>query len=75
MRWPRDAVIAHRRGSIPEVIEDGVTGFVVNRLEAATRAAGRISTLSRNHRRRLFEQRFHVSHGRRLSYSIPAAYR
>jgi glycosyltransferase involved in cell wall biosynthesis len=28
-------VIAYRRGSIPEVIEDGVTGFIIDELEAA----------------------------------------
>jgi glycosyltransferase involved in cell wall biosynthesis len=54
-------VIAYRRGSIPEVIEDGVTGFTIDELEAAIRAAEHIPTLSRNHRR-LFEPRFSVSH-------------
>jgi glycosyltransferase involved in cell wall biosynthesis len=54
-------VIAYRRGSIPEVIEDGVTGFIVDGLEAAITAVERISTLSRNYCRRVFEQRFSVS--------------
>jgi glycosyltransferase involved in cell wall biosynthesis len=34
-------VIAFRRGSVPEVMEDGVTGFVVDDVEAAVRAASR----------------------------------
>ena len=54
-------VIANRRGSIPEVIEDGVTGFIIDELEAAIRAAEHIPILSRNHRRRLFEPCFSVS--------------
>jgi glycosyltransferase involved in cell wall biosynthesis len=54
-------VIAYCHGSIPEVIEHGVTGFIVNGLEDAIRAAERLSTLSRKHCRRSFEQRFSVS--------------
>ena len=54
-------VIAYRHGSVPEVIEDGVTGFIVDGLEDAIRAAERISTLSRKRCRRVFEQRFSAS--------------
>jgi glycosyltransferase involved in cell wall biosynthesis len=54
-------VIAYRCGSTPEVIEDGVTGFIVDGLEAAIMAVEQVSTLSRNHCRRAFEQRFSVS--------------
>jgi glycosyltransferase involved in cell wall biosynthesis len=53
--------IAYRRGSTPEVIEDRVTGFIVDGLEAAITAVERISTLSRHRCRRVFEQRFTVS--------------
>jgi glycosyltransferase involved in cell wall biosynthesis len=53
--------IAYRRGSVPEVIEEGVTGFIVEGLEDAVRAAERISTLSRKRCRELFEQRFGAS--------------
>jgi glycosyltransferase involved in cell wall biosynthesis len=51
-------VIAWRRGSVPEVIEDGVTGFVVDSLEEAVEAVRRVSTLDRRTCRRVFEQRF-----------------
>jgi glycosyltransferase involved in cell wall biosynthesis len=51
-------VIAYRHGSIPEVIEDGVTGFIVDGPKDAIRAAERISMLSRKRCRRVFEQRF-----------------
>jgi hypothetical protein len=55
------SIIAYRCGSIPDVMEDGVTGFIIDGREAAIRAAEHIPTLSRNHRRRLFEPRVHVS--------------
>jgi glycosyltransferase involved in cell wall biosynthesis len=54
-------VIAYRSGSVPEVIDDGVTGFIVAGVEDATKAAERISTLSRKRCRELFEQRFVAS--------------
>lgn len=51
-------VLAYRRGSVPEVIEEGVTGLIVHGLEDAVQAAERISTLNRWRCRRLFEERF-----------------
>jgi glycosyltransferase involved in cell wall biosynthesis len=54
-------VIAYRHGSIPEVIEEGVTGFIVDGPKDAIRAAERISMLSRKRCRRVFEQRFSAS--------------
>src|SRR5262249_29795420 len=51
-------VIAYRRGSVPEVMEDGVTGFVVERLEEAVSAVARVATLNRTRCRQVFEQRF-----------------
>ena len=51
-------VIAFRRGSVPEVIEDGVTGFIVDGVEEAVRAVGRVGELSRLGCRREFERRF-----------------
>jgi glycosyltransferase involved in cell wall biosynthesis len=54
-------VIAYRRGSVPEIIEDGVTGFIVDGLDDAVRAVEQVSALSRQRCRRLFEQRFCAS--------------
>jgi glycosyltransferase involved in cell wall biosynthesis len=54
-------VIAYRSRSVPEVIDDGVTGFTVEGLEDAVKAAKRISTLSRKPCPELFEQRFVAS--------------
>jgi glycosyltransferase involved in cell wall biosynthesis len=51
-------VVAWRRGSVPEVIDDGVTGFVVNDLDAAVRAVGRAGELDRSRIRERFDTRF-----------------
>ncbi len=51
-------VIAFRGGSVAEIIEDGVTGFVVDSLEDAVEATRRISTIDRRLCRRAFERRF-----------------
>jgi glycosyltransferase involved in cell wall biosynthesis len=51
-------VIAFNRGSVPEVVEDGVTGFIVEDEASAVQAVGRIGRLSRDTVRRRFEERF-----------------
>jgi glycosyltransferase involved in cell wall biosynthesis len=51
-------VVAYNRGSVPEVVEDGVTGFVVEDELSATDAVRRLSQLSRAAIRARFEQRF-----------------
>ena len=51
-------VIAFRRGSVPEVIEDGVTGFIVDDMAGAIEAAKRIDQIDRAGVRKRFEQRF-----------------
>jgi len=51
-------VIAYRRGSVPEVIEDGVTGFIVDDMAGAIAAARKIDTIDRAGVRKRFEQRF-----------------
>jgi len=51
-------VVAWRNGSVPEVIDDGVTGFIVDNEEEAVRAVGGVGRLSRNVCRAVFEERF-----------------
>jgi glycosyltransferase involved in cell wall biosynthesis len=51
-------VVAWRNGSVPEVIEDGVTGFVVDTIEDAVDAVQRVPWLDRAACRRAFETRF-----------------
>jgi glycosyltransferase involved in cell wall biosynthesis len=53
-------VIAFRSGSVPEVIEDGVSGFIVETEEEAVQAVKRLSALDRREVRRAFERRFTV---------------
>jgi glycosyltransferase involved in cell wall biosynthesis len=51
-------VIAYPYGSVPEVMEEGRTGFIVGNLEDAVDAALRVPQLSRERCREVFEQRF-----------------
>ena len=51
-------VIAARRGSMPELIEDGVTGFLVDSVEEAVSAIHRIDEIDRARVRRAVELRF-----------------
>jgi glycosyltransferase involved in cell wall biosynthesis len=65
-------VIAWRNGSVPEVVTDGVTGFVVDGIEEAVRAVGRVAGLSRRACRDEFERRFDAA---RMAQNYLAVYR
>src|SRR5262249_51230220 len=54
-------IIAYDSGSVPEVMENGVTGFVVNEIEQAVEAVSRVRNLSRANCRDVFEKRFTAS--------------
>ncbi|HET9018518.1 MAG TPA: glycosyltransferase family 4 protein [Acetobacteraceae bacterium] len=51
-------VIAFNRGSVPEVVEDGRTGFIVEDVAGAVAALSRIDRLDRGAIRRRFEERW-----------------
>jgi glycogen synthase len=51
-------VIAYRSGSVPEVIEDGITGFIVENEQEAIRAVKEVTKLDRRKVRVRFEERF-----------------
>ena len=51
-------VIAYRRGSVPEIVEENVSGFVVDTIEEAVTAVRRIGDLNRVNVRAEFERRF-----------------
>ncbi|OYV67028.1 MAG: hypothetical protein B7Z74_10210 [Deltaproteobacteria bacterium 21-66-5] len=51
-------VIAWRRGSVPEIIDDGVSGLIVEDVEGAVRAVERLGELSRERCRATFDKRF-----------------
>ncbi len=53
-------VLAYRRGSIPEIIEDRSTGLVCEGLDAMTDAIKEVPELDRLRCRRSFEERFTV---------------
>jgi glycosyltransferase involved in cell wall biosynthesis len=53
-------VIAYPHGSVPEIIENGVTGFLVHNAEEAARAVERLPSLDREVIRGRFESRFSV---------------
>jgi glycosyltransferase involved in cell wall biosynthesis len=53
-------VIAWSCGSVPEVIDHGETGFIVDSMEDAVRAVRHIPLLSRRRCREVFEKRFSV---------------
>jgi glycosyltransferase involved in cell wall biosynthesis len=54
-------VIAFRNGSVPEVIDHGLTGFVVNDVAQAVAAVGQVAGLNRAVCRQTFEERFDVA--------------
>ena len=54
-------VIAFAGGSVAEVMDNGVTGFVVNEIDEAVEAIGRVRDLSRARCREVFEKRFTAS--------------
>lgn len=51
-------VIAYPSGAAPEIMEDGVSGFLVPNAKEAAHAVERISSLDRVRCRKYFEQRF-----------------
>jgi glycosyltransferase involved in cell wall biosynthesis len=51
-------VIAFNCGSVPEVMDDGVTGFIVNNIDEAVAAVGKVHTLDRARVRATFDRRF-----------------
>jgi glycosyltransferase involved in cell wall biosynthesis len=65
-------VIAFNRGSVPEIIEEGRTGFIVEDELGAVGAVGRLATLSRARIRARFEERFTA---RRMASDYLAVYR
>jgi glycosyltransferase involved in cell wall biosynthesis len=65
-------VVAYNRGSVPEIIDEGLTGFIVEDEASAVGAVDRLSRLSRHAIRKQFEARFT---GRRMALDYLAAYR
>lgn len=54
-------VIAFKNGSLPEIIDDGKTGFLVDDIDQAVEAIGKIDSISRQECRRQAVERFDAS--------------
>src|SRR5437870_2779706 len=65
-------VIAFRAGSVPEVVDDGLTGFLVQTVDEAVAAVGRLPELDRRQVRAAFDRRFTVE---RMARDYLAIYR
>ena len=65
-------VIAYNRGSVPEIIDEGLTGFIVDDEISAVAAIGRLAKLDRGKVRKQFEARFTA---RRMALDYLAVYR
>jgi glycosyltransferase involved in cell wall biosynthesis len=65
-------VIANNRGSVPEIIDEGLTGFIVEDETSAVSAVSRLFQLNRDAIRKQFEARFTA---RRMALDYLAAYR
>jgi glycosyltransferase involved in cell wall biosynthesis len=65
-------VIAFRKGSVPEVIDHGVSGFVVDDVEGAVAAVRRLPEFDRAKARDCFERRFTIE---RVSHDYMKIYR
>jgi glycosyltransferase involved in cell wall biosynthesis len=65
-------VLAFNRGSVPEIIEPGITGFIVEDVISAAAVADRLAGLDRAVIRKRFEERFTA---RRMALDYLAAYR
>jgi len=65
-------VLAYNRGSVPEIIDDGLTGFIVEDETSAVGVVGRLAGLDRGAIRKQFEKRFTA---RRMALDYLAAYR
>jgi glycosyltransferase involved in cell wall biosynthesis len=65
-------VIAFNRGAFPEIVEEGVTGFLVENENGAVAAADQVGRLSRQAIRKRFEERFTA---RRMAEEYVAIYR
>ena len=64
-------VIAYNRGSVPEIVEEDLTGYVVEDETGAVAAVGRLAQLDRGTVRKQFETRFTA---RRMALDYVAAY-
>jgi len=51
-------LIAFRRGSVPEIVKPGETGFIVENVDEACKAVASLSSIDRRNCRKDFDNRF-----------------
>ncbi|WP_250454028.1 glycosyltransferase family 4 protein [Caballeronia sp. ATUFL_M2_KS44] len=65
-------VIAFRRGAVPEVLEQGVSGLIVDNVDEAVQAVRDLGAIDRARCRKTFEKRFSAE---RMAHDYLAVYR
>jgi glycosyltransferase involved in cell wall biosynthesis len=65
-------VVAFRCGSVPEIIEPGVNGYIVTSVDEAVQAVGEVRRLDRRRCRQIFEHRFSAE---RMAHDYCEVYR
>ena len=51
-------VVVWKEGAMPEIVDEGETGYVVDSIDAAVQAVAKCEVLDRDHIRQVFERRF-----------------
>jgi glycosyltransferase involved in cell wall biosynthesis len=51
-------VVVWKEGAMPEIVDEGETGYVVDSIDAAVQAVSKCEALDRDHIRQVFERRF-----------------
>jgi glycosyltransferase involved in cell wall biosynthesis len=51
-------VIAYHKGSVPEIIDDGITGYIVSSIDEAVKAVNNLHLINRVQCRKKFEECF-----------------
>jgi glycosyltransferase involved in cell wall biosynthesis len=65
-------VLAYRAGAVPEVVDEGITGMIVDNIDQARIASVQVAALDRRKVRRRFEERFTT---RRMATDYVRVYR
>jgi glycosyltransferase involved in cell wall biosynthesis len=54
-------VIAYNQGSVPEIVDEGITGYIVSSVPEAVKAISKLHRIDREACRKKFEERFDVN--------------
>lgn len=65
-------IVGFGRGSVPEIVKDGTTGFIVDSIESMVKAVGRTDSIDRRDCRRQVAERFSIT---KMTEAYEALYR